>query len=56
MAGFQLKYRRACPPEVSDRVSAALAAEGVESPNIVSDTSQFFVDINRDNPEYSTAL
>ena len=53
VTGFSA-FRGACPPEVSDHVRAALAAEGVEAPNIVSGTSQFFVDINRDRPDYST--
>lgn len=52
LTGFSA-FRGACPPELSDHVRAALVAEGVEGTHIVSGTSQYFVDINRDRPDYS---
>lgn len=52
VTGFSA-FRGACPPEMSDLLRAALAAEGMALPRIVSGTSQFFVDINRDRPDYS---
>ncbi|MFZ4486278.1 MAG: hypothetical protein ACOYO9_06785 [Candidatus Nanopelagicales bacterium] len=52
VTGFSA-FRGACPPGVSEHVRTALADVGVEVPSIVSGTSQFFVDINRDRPDYS---
>jgi hypothetical protein len=52
VSGFSA-FRGACPSDVSDLVREALVEVGVDIPSIVSGTSQFFVDINRDRPDYA---
>lgn len=52
VSGFSA-FRGACPPEVSDLLRARLSAWNVQVPRLVSGTSQFFVDINRDRPDYT---
>ena len=51
-SGFSA-LRGACPPEVADAVLAALSSRGVFGPSVLSGTTQFFADINRDRPDYS---
>lgn len=51
-SGFSA-FRGACPPDVGAAVRRALGHAGITMPRIVSGTSQFFVDINRDRPDYS---
>lgn len=51
-SGFSA-FRGACPPEVADAVRDALSDAGVAVGAIVSGTPQFFVDVNRDRPDYS---
>lgn len=53
VTGFSA-FRGACPPVVGDQLRPALVANGILRPRLMSGTSQFFVDINRDRPEYST--
>ena len=50
-SGFSA-FRGACPPEASDVLIAALA-DRLPGTAVVSGTPQFFVDINRDRPDYS---
>lgn len=51
-SGFSA-FRGACPPEASDIMRRALVEAGVLVPTLLSGTGQFFVDINRDRPDYS---
>ncbi|MBU6147416.1 MAG: hypothetical protein KGP10_04530 [Actinomycetales bacterium] len=51
-SGFS-PFRGACPPQFGGAVQAALAECGLAAVPVVSGTTQFFVDINRDRPDYS---
>jgi len=51
-SGFS-PFRGACPADVAVAVKAALAEGGAGGTPVFSGTTQFFVDINRDRPDYS---
>lgn len=51
-AGFSA-FGGACPPRIATAVRSALIARGLPGAPVVAGTSQSFVDVNRDRPDYS---